>query len=417
LKESEVPNAKSLSALVGLIPKLLPKSGVTVEAVIRSRSGAPTKGCTITLTDLSSGRVLDTFTQWRTNDVDAADAAAICAIAHILDRDPLRRRTPNWSRFGQRSRKALEALVKGDDCLAQIDGESTARKGYEAAIKEYAAALKHDPSNLSVAMKLGGAQEILAGKKEAKESAEQMFDAVQTYLRLRALWSYAYAPRYRAAIALAACAEHAVDLKEKLNDLFERKDEARSAEDVDCKNRQACREAANDILQSLVDDLRWSTVVRRWLETFYMRREREAGTRRYFQRFVKPFSRKRIQLRATYKMAKPVVLLGEDTDGADRDVKKLLCETYRQSYRLLARLSVNWQVRYNAACYYARRARYATDDDRLLSHANQLLEEVLRDPKHEVTGAWLRRDSDLEPLRKWSGAGWRDVNVIGELDS
>jgi hypothetical protein len=408
LKDTDVPNAKSLAALIGLIPKLLPKSGVTVDAVVRSREETPKQGCTITLTDVSSGRVLDTFTQWRADIFDAVDAVAICAIAHILDRDPVRRRTPNWSRFGERSRKALEALAMGDDDIAEIGSESAARQGYEQAIKNYKAALAHDPSNLSIAMRLGSAQELLAAKKrdKPKEMAEQMFEAAETYLRAHNLWTYAYAPRYRAAIALAACAEHVPSIKERLSDLG-------------LNNKTDCRNAAGALLQELVDDLAWSKVLLRWLETFYRKREREAGTRRYFQRFVKPFSRERLQLRGTYEMARYVVLFdsGDKTTYRDSAVAKLLCEKFPRSYTLRALLRVNWQVRYNATCYYSRRAKSAQADEKkwLLHHANRLLEEVLRDPRHEVTGAWLRRDPDLASLRKWEGGGWNDVNVIGEL--
>jgi tetratricopeptide (TPR) repeat protein len=405
LKETEAPNAKSLSALVGLIPKLLPKAGVTVDAVMRSRKteDEPPQGCTITLTDLSSGRVLDTITQWRETELEAADAAAICAIAHIFDRDPVRRRTPIWSRFGERSRKALEALIKGDDRVAGITNGTNTVKRYEEAVADYETALKHDPSNLSVAMKLGAAQEVLAGKKRSlDEQATQMVQAAETYLQIRALWNYAYAPRYRAAIALAACAEHAPLIETQLKAL-------------DLDGEQGCRDAANAILRELVDDLRWRHVVKRWLETFYRQRQRGAGTRRYFQRFVNPLGRERLKMRATYEMAKPVVL---DEQNADSRVAELLCKT--PSRRTLTDwLGLNWQVRYNAACYYSRRAKRKRGKDRedLLRKANTLLVECLRDPQNEITGPWLRRDPDLKTLRNWHGAGWDGVNVVHGLTS
>jgi hypothetical protein len=156
----------------------------------------------------------------------------------------------------------------------------------------------------------------------------------------------------------------------------------------------------------------------RWLETFLVKREREAGTRRYFRRFVNPLSRERIQMRTTYQMAKPVVC---DRD-ADKEVDALLHEAFPPDHPLRAWLGVNWQVRYNAACYYSRRAKAVKtkkQEDALLARANELLTEVLRDPRQEVTGAWLDRDPDLYLLRNWPGSGWRkkEINVIGELDS
>jgi hypothetical protein len=399
LTESEVPNAKWLAALVRVLPDLMPKSGVTVDAVMRKRKhGSCPEGCTVTLSDLATGRVLEVFTAWQKTALEAADDAAIYAIAHVLQRDPIRRRTPAWSRFGLRSRLALAAMVRGNDCASE---------DVKAAREQYARALALDPGNLVIAMKLGSAFELPAPIAPAMQESDNeriayLVAALKTYLRASEIWPDAYAPRYRAAVALTACADRGATAPELKLLGFE--------------DEMACHEEAKELLQKLVDELRPTQVAKHWLETFYKSPRRNSGTRKYFQRFVNPFSIARLRVRTTYKMS---VLVADKTPGETekrtRAVEKLLCDSSPASFTLCTRLAVNWQVRYNAACYFARLATSNTDNEPL-SRANALLKKVLSDPNHQVTGKWLRGDPDLEYLRKWPGGGERhDVNVIEQV--
>jgi hypothetical protein len=126
------------------------------------------------------------------------------------------------------------------------------------------------------------------------------------------------------------------------------------------------------------------------------------------------------------------------SEGSDDSIKALLREgrppTDLPHLRLYLSSSINWQARYNAACYYSRRAAEAQNAigpparliealpegggragaqakvamltgtiAKALAEADALLKQVLRDPVHGVTGQWLRADPDLTALRAWPG--------------
>ncbi len=402
LKEVEVPEAKSLAALVRAVTTLIPRSGVNIDAVLRTRDARPDQhGCTVTLTDVSTGRVMEVFTEWNKTAGEAADAAAACVIAYVLDRDPVRRRTPAWSRFGGRGQEALAALTRGDDCGS--DDLLEAREHYEEA-------LSNNPANLTIAMRLGEAYEAPAvARASDPEKAEivrarQAAVAARVYLRASQLWPEAYAPRYRAVVALTMCERRASEL-----------DELRK---LGLNSSKKCRAAANDLLDALVRDLCWRAVFKRWLRTYYLPSARASGTRRYFQRFINPLSLERVRLRTAYKMAKPAIEGStKHSKASAARVRTLLGETSRApAIKAFKRLRVNWQVRYIAACFYARRAvtdKNSTDDH--LKAANELLREVLTDPRHGVDRKWLGLDPDLEPLREWESSNWQELEVLGRV--
>lgn len=348
---------------------------------------------------------MEVFTEWNKSAGEAADAAAACVIAYVLDRDPVRRRTPAWSRFGAQGKDALAALTRGDDCTS--DDLIEAREHYEEA-------LSCNPANLTIAMRLGGAYEAPAvpkandPKKAKVVQARQAAVALRVYLRAHQLWPEAYAPRYRAVVALTMCEHHAG----KLGELRE----------LGLNTSKECRAAANDLLDGLVRDLSWTAVFKRWLRTYYLPSARASGTRRYFQRFINPLGLERVRLRTAYRMAR--LAIEESTDDAQASaakVRTLLGETSRaQAIKALRRLRVNWQVRYIAACFYARRAApdKATDKNSRDAHlraANELLRQVLSDPRHEVDREWLRIDPDLEPLRNWKDSNWPGLVVLGSV--
>jgi hypothetical protein len=408
LKETELPNTGWVASLVRSLPSLLPKAGVKIDAVIRPPENAGDESaCTATLTDLASGRVMTVLTGRGATAVAAADAVAASAIAHTLDRRALRRRTPAWSRFGVRSTTALAELTHGDDLLSKLPPDDAARRRVLGeALGCYVKALDDDPANLTIALKLGNTRELVDGA-DAAAKGKQLVETATTYLRAHELWRAALAPCFRAAVALTACADNFAVCEDELKPLG-----------LDSSN--ACLDAAIGLLEELVSDLRWRTITLRWLRTFYRLRERDAGTRKYFQRFVNPLSVKRRRVRATYKMS--LVIAHEsrapEPDKREREVKRLLCESFPQSYTLFNRLAVDSQVRYNAACYYARRASVESDQkkmDACLQQANRLLAAVLSDPSHEVTGPWLCADPDLASLRDWTTAPWNRISVLGGL--
>jgi hypothetical protein len=406
LKETELPNTGWVASLVRSLPNLLPKAGMEVDAVIRESQTAGQSACTATLTDLTSGRVTAVLTECGATPLDAADAAAASVIAHILDRPALRRRTPAWSRFGVRSTTALSALTRGDDLLSKLPAEDTKDQVLKNALSCYVSALESDPANLTIALKLGNAQELLVEESETGRG-KQLVATATTYLRAQQLWPAALSPRFRAAVALTACADHFDECKDELDSLG-------------LDSEQACLKASIKLLDKLVRDLRWRTVTLQWLRTFYRSRERDAGTRKYFQRFVNPLSVRRRRVCAAYKMSVLIARESHEPEpaGREKQVKRLLCETRPQSYTLFNRLAVNWQVRYNAACYYARRAGLEGDEtkkDMCLQQANKLLTDVLSDPNYEVTGSWICADPDLASLREWTAAPWDRINVLRGL--
>ncbi|HTD07703.1 MAG TPA: hypothetical protein VK680_02320 [Solirubrobacteraceae bacterium] len=410
LKETELPNTGWVASLVRALPSLLPKAGMEVDAVIREpQKEGDQSACTATLTDLASGRVTAMLTERGATPLAAADAVAASTIAHILDSPALRRRTPAWSRFGIRSTTALAELTHGDDLLTAPPSDATTKdQALKKALSCYINALDSDPANLTVALKLGNTQELLADADQA-DQGRHLVAAATTYLRAQQLWPTALSPRFRAAVALTACADSFATCEGEL-------------ESLGLTSQKACLKAAISLLNGLVDDLRWRTVTLRWLRTFYRSRERDAGTRKYFQRFVNPFSVTRRRVRTAYKMS---VLIASESDEREPDVrekevKRLLCETFPQSYTLFKRLAVDSHVRYNAACYYARRANVEADADKkgvCLQKANELLADVLSDPNHEVTGKWLFADPDLASIRDWKTAPWHRINVLGGLDT
>jgi hypothetical protein len=410
VKETELANTGWLASLIRSLPNLLPKAGVKLDVVIRGReSGKSPSGCTATLTDMANGEVMAVLTGRGNTALDAADAVAASAMTHILDRRPIRRRTPAWSRFGVRSKVALAELTQGNDLLSKYRaGDAGADVALRRAQESYAKALDNDPANLTIALKLGNTQELRTQTSNT-EPAKQRVAATMTYLRARELWPEALASRYRAAIALAACADNWDAGRDECELTALGLDSAAS-----------CRDAAKSLLEDLVDDLSWWRVTRRWLKTFYRSRERKAGTRKYFQRFINPLSINRRRVRATYSMS--VLITAESCRPnpveRERAVKRLLCEGSPYSYTPFDRFAVNWQVRYNAACYYARRASKDREHRRsCLENANRLLLAVLSDPSHEITGSWLCNDPDLESLHGWPGFHWEQLNVLGGISA
>lgn len=394
LKETELPNAKWLSALVRALPDLVPKSGVTIDAVMRKRdSGPAAHGCTVTLTDIATGRILAVETEWQATPLEAADAAAVYTIAHILQRDAIRRRTPAWSRFAVRTKQALAEFTQGQDAEA---------KDIKAAREHYHRALATDPANLAIALKLGNAQTVVAvdtsEQEQEQERARLLAASLLTYLRASELWPDALSPRYRAAVALTACADRDTALPKH----------------PDLKTEKQRRDASRELLQGLVDDMRWRKVTAKWLETFYRPEKRAYGTRKYFQRLVNPVNLMRSRARATYEMS---LLVADGSADQEKRVKQLLCEADARSFTPFKRLALNWQVRYNAACFYSRLAGNSQGTVRKthLARANKLLQEVLSDPRHQITGSWLSSDPDLEQVRKWKGGDWQHVNVIEKV--
>ena len=111
------------------------------------------------------------------------------------------------------------------------------------------------------------------------------------------------------------------------------------------------------------------------------------------------------------------LLVARGTADQEKRVRQLLCEAGPRSFSPLKRLAVNWQLRYNAACFYSRLAKGAPAAEREahLETANMLLKQVLSDPAHQITGGWLLEDPDLELARQWAGGDWKHVNVIEKV--
>jgi hypothetical protein len=202
LKDVNEPATQWMASLLKLLPSLLPQSGVTIDAAVRTGDSDPKCGCTLTVTDLASGRVLAIFTAWDSAVLKAVDRTSTEAIAFFLGRDAIRRRTPVWARFEPTSADALAQYVEGNDAL----GATPPDRDYAEA--RYRQALGADPGNLTIALRLGNAEEIrAASEKDPSVKALVTVGALRTYLRAGEIAENAFAPRYRQAVLIDQCSQ------------------------------------------------------------------------------------------------------------------------------------------------------------------------------------------------------------------
>lgn len=173
--------AKAIDFLQGI---LWPRHGHVVKPTLRTRTGAEPWGITIELASAIDGKAKGVWTEWATFPDDACEEAAERVAASILSEPRVRQTADPWARWSPDGR-GLRNYSRGNRLLEEGD--------VSGALSEFQAARAVEPSNGLILLALGNAHEL----------NNDFLGAIYTYTAAVGRWPTFWSARYRLATALS----------------------------------------------------------------------------------------------------------------------------------------------------------------------------------------------------------------------
>jgi hypothetical protein len=368
LEASSTISGSSIGKLLTAIRQLARiNTGHRVSGTFIRRETAPQCGVTVQITDLGTGDTEDLRTCWATSYEEANIQATYIAAAAIF-RHTNKPRERQWARWTAEDGRALRLY----DELRQYrqNGE------YDKAFAAGREAINLEPQNALIRLEL-------AQVYEASNAPEDYLDALDIYLLTVTQWTDFHEARYRLAATLSfvevwspewMAARHPTHGRHKqheriLEGLRELHEPKGDVAQVDTDDKKTFREA---MLQRAVEQL---------------------------EHIVGHEPSPRLKKLAQTASLVSRLQLGQDDAKLRRELEACLAKGSHP----------DWQVRYNAACFHARRiSRIPVEQqDQAVKDALEQLTQVfskgdMQTDAPELTPAmrqWLDQDPDLELLQ------------------
>lgn len=393
VKTSPLTHAGWMSQILSfLVEVVFPTTGHSVRGTVLKRVSKPEIGLTVELRDVYSGATEAIHTFWNETGSEAAERAASYLYQKIVEHTPGHAGTPLWARWLSPRGEGLTHFRRGLLCEA---GEGDPAK----AFSNYDRAAQLEPMNVLVRFQ----------RANLHEEQGRFLEALKLYLQAAVLWPEVLEARFR----LAATYTFEKELLEDWQTADPQERESVKKRDAQAQNkietpiawpstsdaelRDYLLERAAAEWSRLHKDVRWSRLLTRWLQLFWASCFRTSGHRQGASRYYRlllapaPWGKRRHKLQRAIESANLCSQLrcGKTFSHLDVVMRRLLAP------------GVDWQARYNAACFYSLALTRSAqcEEEKLVEKAISELELVVRDPEARID-AWLcLRDPDLDSLR------------------
>ncbi len=385
------------------------KPGHRVTATLVKRTAVPEYGLTLEIKDAFSGKTEKIAPLWN-NSYEAVVEQAAYYLYHYINAHPhVIRRTPVWARFS--SATAYGQYQRGQRW------QSSGR--YDKAETQYRLAATTAPHNALVRFQLGN---LLANQNE-------FLEAMEIYLEVLSIWPNLLEARYRLAVTYTfweklvpeweqASAEKKSALLSLIATLVAENHSHKTAQNrpAICQEIESLQETYHSATpdqnvpnntiwkiiflelavaewEYLAQQLRWRALFLEWFRTLDPFNWRP-HIRTYLGQFILFWRSRQRQFLRVVETAHCLTNFEQDPgckDEVSKKIKKIISPSMWNAWQNWWK-GINWQVRYNAVCFYSITENIPLALEQLL--------EVIRDPDHRLDMKWLREgDPDLKNLR------------------
>ena len=395
IAESDIPEVKFVTGVLNFIQAYLSlnrKQGYTVTCTTAGDETKPPVSLTAEIKLSRNGQTKRIYTLTGNTFEETGKSAAFHIFHFASGRRAALRHIPIWSRFPT---PASYQKYKEANALANA-------KQYDDAVKQFAEAAQDAPFNASLRMGWGDTYEM-----QQKDT-----DALLVYLEAALMWPQLYGFWYR----IAAKLPYAEKEKNKLEPLIRKlaqenlvilnkvnktldKYQFSSLENFELNKENLVRLSLL-FLKYLETEIRFPRMLWNWIKWAFLntvhsifdRNKVQHRLAQYYWNYIPVAWGNGVQFQRMVKLA--YLCTEQQIDGSstnDSEVSSLLEKPWNQ-----------WQVHYNAACYYALLSKNLKDVDKKKKYAVDKavthLITAAKNPHSGVDMKWVQKDPDLVSL-------------------